>query len=280
MRISVVTAVKNGRNTLSEMLKSLHAQTHHDIEHIIQDGGSTDGTLDVLQRQGLPNTDIVSCDDTGIYDAINKGIRRATGDVIGLLHADDRLASPDILEDVAAAFEDEAIDGVYGDLQYVSRDNPNRVIRHWKAGNYSRASLRRGWMPPHPTLYLRRAVFDRVGLYDTSYRISGDYDGMLRFLTAGHVRLAYLPTVMVQMKMGGVSNRSFAHIIRKSREDYRAIRQNHIGGIATLVSKNVSKLGQFRGSGVEKFGQLVEDRSSKNHTIKLVHKSTLSGDQM
>ncbi|WP_375256325.1 glycosyltransferase family 2 protein [Yoonia sp.] len=246
MKISVVTAVRNGQKTLPDMLESLKGQIHKDIEHVVQDGGSTDGTLDVLRQVGLPDTQMQTCADTGIYDAINKGISRASGDIIGLLHSDDRLAAPDILATVAAAFEDDTVEGVYGDLQYVARDDPQRVIRHWKAGPYSRANLQRGWMPPHPTLYLRRAVFERVGLYDTSFSISGDYDGMLRFLTAGHVRLAYLPIVMVQMKMGGISNRSFAHLIRKSREDYRAIRRNNIGGITTLVAKNVSKLGQFR----------------------------------
>ena len=139
------------------------------------------------------------------------------------------------------------IDGVYGDLEYVAQDDDTRVIRHWRAGSFAQAKLKRGWMPPHPTLYLRRAVFDRSGLYDTSYQISGDYDGMLRFLTSGQVRLAYIPQVMVRMKIGGVSNRSFAHMIRKSREDYRAIRHNKVGGIGTLVGKNLSKISQFRG---------------------------------
>ncbi|MGJ8621364.1 MAG: glycosyltransferase family 2 protein [Yoonia sp.] len=247
MRISVVTAVRNGAESLPDMLDSLRGQTHQAFEHVVQDGCSTDGTLACLQADGLPQMRLQSCADDGIYDAINKGIRRATGEVIGLLHADDRLASPDVLARVDAAFADPSVDGVYGDLQYMARDDPARVIRHWKAGDFVAANLRRGWMPPHPTLYLRRSVFDRAGLYDTSYRISGDYDGMLRFLTTGRVRLAYIPHVMVQMKMGGISNRSFAHLVRKSREDYRAIRRHGIGGIGTLVAKNVSKLGQFRG---------------------------------
>lgn len=246
MKISVVTAVMNGRDTLPVALQSLTSQTHPDIEHVVQDGGSTDGTLDYLRRQGHPAMALVSAPDTGIYDAINNGIRRASGDVIGLLHADDHLAGPDVLAAVAAAMADPSVDGVYGDLQYVARDDDARVIRHWKAGPFARSKLKRGWMPPHPTLYLRRAVFARAGLYDTSYRISGDYDAMLRYLTRGQVRLVYIPQVMVRMKLGGVSNRSFAHMIRKSREDYRAIRQNKVGGIGTLVGKNLSKITQFR----------------------------------
>lgn len=245
MKISVITAVLNGRETLPTTLESLMAQTHQEVEHVVQDGGSTDGTVDYLRAHGHPAMSLVSAPDTGIYDGINNGIRRASGDVIGLLHADDHLVGPDVLAKVAAAMDDPQIDGIYGDLQYVSRDDETRVVRHWKAGPFAQTNLKRGWMPPHPTLYLRREVFDRSGLYDTSYRISGDYDGMLRFLTTGQVRLAYVPQVLVRMKMGGVSNRSFAHMIRKSREDYRAIKQHKIGGVGTLLAKNLSKLPQF-----------------------------------
>lgn len=245
MKISVVTAVMNGRATLPKMVQSLHAQTHPDIEHVVQDGGSTDGTIEFLEQTSHPQMRLVTAPDNGIYDAINQGIARASGDVIGLLHADDHFASPDVLAWVAQALQDPAIDGVYGDLQYVARSDDTRVIRHWKAGPFVLAQLRRGWMPPHPTLYLRSEVFVHAGLYDTSYRISGDYDGMLRFLTTGAVRLGYIPQVMVRMRMGGVSNRSFAHMLRKSREDYRAIRTHGIGGVGTLLAKNLSKLPQF-----------------------------------
>lgn len=247
MKISVVTAVRNGVATLPRMLDSLRAQTHPDLEHVVQDGASTDETVAVLRAQGLAGMALASVADGGIYEAINAGIRRATGDVIGLLHADDMLADASVLARVAHALADPAVDGVYGDLHYVARNDPSRVIRHWRAGAFSPRALALGWMPPHPTLYLRREVFDRAGLYDTSYRISGDYDGMLRFLTTGQVRLAYIPHVMVRMQMGGASNRSFAQMIRKSREDYRAIRRHKVGGIGTLVAKNLSKLPQFWG---------------------------------
>ncbi len=247
MKISVVTAVKNGAETLPAMLQSLKAQSHTNVEHVVQDGRSTDGTLAMLEAQGHKQMALRSSADAGLYDAINQGIGRASGDVIGLLHADDQLAGPDVLAKVASALDNPSIDGVYGDLQYVSRDDPSLVIRHWKAGPYSTAHLKRGWMPPHPTLYLRREVFERAGLYDVSFRIAGDYEAMLRFLTAGRVKLGYIPHVMVQMKMGGVSNRSFAHMIRKSREDYRAIRRHGVGGVGTLVAKNLSKLPQFLG---------------------------------
>jgi len=247
MKISIVTAVMNGRETLPAVLDSLMAQIHPQVEHVVQDGGSTDGTLAFLEAKGHRHMTLRSGPDSGIYDAINLGIQRASGDVIGLLHADDTLAGNQVLAWVTDALQNPAIDGVYGDLQYVARDDPSRVIRHWKAGSYSAAHLRRGWMPPHPTLYLRREVFARAGLYDTSYRIAGDYEAMLRFLTAGQVRLGYIPKVMVRMKMGGVSNKSFAQLIHKSREDYRAIRRHGVGGVGTLMAKNLSKVAQFSG---------------------------------
>jgi glycosyltransferase len=244
MKISVVTAVMNGAQTLPRMLASLAQQTHLDIEHLVQDGGSTDGTLDILQtHQGMPSR-VVSAADAGIYDAINAGIARATGDIIGVLHADDKLADPDVLANIAAAFSDPDIDGVYGDLQYVTADATPQILRHWTAGPYAKSQLKWGWMPPHPTLYLRRGVFDQMGTYDDQFRISGDYEAMLRYLSRG-VRLAYLPQVMVQMQIGGISNRSFKQLIRKSHEDYRAIRRHRIGGAGTLIAKNLSKLPQF-----------------------------------
>lgn len=245
MKISVVTAVMNGGASLPKAVLSLRRQTHEPVEHVVQDGGSTDGTLDYLAEHGHPGMVLQSEPDEGIYDAINAGISRATGDVIGLLHADDFLAGSEVLASVAEALQDPDIDGVYGDLEYVARDDTGRVIRYWRAGEYGSQRLARGWMPPHPTLYLRREVFARAGLYDTSYQISGDYDGMLRWLTKGKVRLAYIPQVMVRMRIGGTSNRSFAQMLRKSREDYRAIRRHNVGGIGTLLAKNLSKLPQF-----------------------------------
>ena len=246
MKISVVTAVMNGGDTLPRTVESLRAQTYQDVEHVVQDGGSMDGTLAYLARQGHPNMSLVSAPDGGLYQAINAGIARATGDVIGLLHSDDYLASDTVLETIADTLKDGEFDGVYGDLEYVARRDATRVVRHWKAGAYAPYKLRLGWMPPHPTLYLRRAVFDRAGLYDTSYRIAGDYDGMLRFLIAGQVRLAYLPQVMVRMQLGGVSNRSLGQMLHKSREDYRAMQRHGVGGVGTLLAKNLSKLPQFR----------------------------------
>lgn len=245
MKISVITATYNREKTVLEALNSLRQQTYSDYEHIIQDGGSTDRTLEIVQAEADPKTHIVSEADGGIYDALNKGIKRASGDIIGLMHSDDFFATETVLEKVAAAFEDPSIDGVYGDLEYVSANDVTRVIRHWSAGPYRPELLSRGWMPPHPTLYLRREVFERWGYYDTQYQISADYDAMLRWLMQGKIKLAYISEVLVKMRVGGESNRSLGRIIQKSREDYRALRRNDVGGLGALIIKNFSKIGQF-----------------------------------
>jgi glycosyltransferase involved in cell wall biosynthesis len=243
MKISVITAVFNNCHTIGAALDSVLAQTHPDMELVVIDGASTDGTQAVLEgyrdRLGV----FVSERDKGIYDALNKGLARATGDVIGFLHADDLLADAAVLTRVAAAIA-EGADGVYGDLLYVNKLDPSHTIRYWRSRPYKAGLLARGWMPAHPTLYLRRTVYEQHGYFDTSYRIAADYDFMLRILKAG-IRVAYLPHVLVRMRVGGASNRSLRNIVRKTREDWRALQHNRIGGWWTLVGKNLSKLPQF-----------------------------------
>lgn len=245
MKISLVTAVYNRRATLTAALYSARAQSHSDIEHLIQDGGSTDGSLDVIAGLHHSRMQVVSQRDGGIYDALNRGISRATGEVVGFLHSDDVLAHDRVLARVADAFENHAIDGVYGDLDYVATDDTSRIIRRWRSGTYDPASLKWGWMPPHPTLFLRRRVYEQLGAYDTDFRIAADYEAMMRYLVRGQIRLAYIPEVMVNMRLGGESNRSLGRILTKSREDLRVMRRHGVGGIGTLVAKNFRKITQF-----------------------------------
>ena len=242
MRISIVTAVRDGARTLPEALASLAEQVHPEIEHIVQDGGSRDGTRALLRRLGGPAIRLRSCRDAGIYDALNAGIARARGEVVGLLHADDRFADALVLRNVAESLEDPALDGVYGDLEYLAADGSGRVVRRWRAGPFRPGALKRGWMPPHPTLFLRRRVFHTLGAYDTGYRIAGDYEAILRWLGQGEVRLGYVPRVLVQMRMGGASTRGAA--LLKAQEDLRALRASGVGGVGTLVAKRLRKLPQ------------------------------------
>lgn len=245
MKISIITAVFNRVDTIADAISSVQSQSYGSVEHVIQDGGSSDGTLDVIKGLGTSTTHLVSEQDEGIYDAINRGISRATGDVIGLMHSDDFFAHDEVLEQIARAFYDPEVEGVYGDLDYVSASNTNKVIRHWRSGPYRRERLKRGWMPPHPTLYLRRQVFEEWGLYDPGFQIAADYDAMLRYLWKGNVHLTYVPEVLVKMRVGGESNRSLSRILQKSREDYMALRRNEVGGLGALFKKNASKLKQF-----------------------------------
>ena len=244
---SILTVVRNRAATVPDALRSLHAQTFADFEHVIQDGGSSDGTAELLEAQTDPRQRLVSERDGGIYDALNRATARATGEIIGLLHSDDFFAHDQVLAQVARRFDETGADAVYGDLDYVSASDPQRVVRHWRAGEYNPGLLARGWMPPHPTLFLRRSVIERWSSYDTSFQIAADYDAVLRYFGSGELKVAYLPQVLVKMRTGGVSNRSLGQILQKSREDYRALRINGVGGIGTLLYKNVRKLPQFLG---------------------------------
>lgn len=245
MKISVVTAVFNREDTIGQSIESVQAQSWPSVEHIVQDGGSKDRTLGIIESKSDEHTNLESGSDAGIYDAINRGIKRSSGEIVGLMHSDDFFAHSDVLTKVAKEFENPKVDGVYGDLQYVSESDPSKIVRNWVSGQYSSSKLASGWMPPHPTLYLRRGVFEEWGLYDTSLQIAADYDAMLRYLVKGQINLAYIPEVLVKMRVGGESNRSLGRILQKSREDYRAIKRNDVGGLKTLVFKNAGKVRQF-----------------------------------
>lgn len=245
MKISVITAVLNRRDTIQAALDSLARQDHAEVEHIVVDGGSVDGTIEILEANCRRVSVLVSEKDRGIYDALNKGIALASGDVIGFLHADDVFADGRVLSRIAQVLSDPRVDAAYGDLVYVRRDDLDRVVRHWRAGPYSRSRLAWGWMPPHPTFYVRRSVYERLGGFDARHRIAADYDCVLRFLGAGGVVPAYIPEILVRMRLGGASNASLRRILRKSWEDYVALRENGVGGVGALAWKNFGKLGQF-----------------------------------
>ncbi len=245
MKITVVTATYNCASTIGDCLRSVAGQTHSDIEHIVVDGASVDGTVDFLHQRASQLSRIISEPDKGIYDALNKGVAHASGDIVGFLHADDLYADSTVLEDVALAFQDPDVDAVYGDLTYVQKADTGKVVRYWRSSPFVRSNLAKGWMPPHPTLYLRRGVYERFGGFDLSYRIAADYDFMLRVLGAINGKVIYFPRVLVTMRLGGESNRSIRNIIRKSAEDLRALRSNRVGGLTSLVFKNGSKLVQF-----------------------------------
>lgn len=222
-------------------------QDYGSIEHIVVDGASGDGTIEILENSRDQIDVLISEKDNGIYDALIKGIKISSGDVIGFLHADDLFANDGVVSRIAASFADPAVDAVYGDLVYVRKSDTSHVIRRWRAGDFSRRRLSWGWMPPHPTFYVRRNLYERFGTFNTRYRIAADYDCMLRILGQGGIVPTYIPEVLVKMRVGGASNRSIANILRKSTEDFQVLRRNNLGGLGALAWKNLSKLRQFFG---------------------------------
>ena len=245
MKISIITATFNAAHTLSDSLRSVGSQTHPCIEHLVIDGASRDGTQALVNAHRDTVSVFVSEPDKGIYDALNKGLTLATGDVLGFLHADDVFANTSVLAIVAQAFNDPAVEAVYGDLNYVDKNDLGRVIRYWRAGAPQPGQWKRGWMPPHPTFFARRSVYQRLGLFDTRYRIAADYDCLVRFLHVAAVRTVYIPRVLVCMRVGGASNRSLRNLLNKSMEDLDIIRRHGLGGAWALLSKNLSKLPQY-----------------------------------
>ena len=231
-------------------IESVFSQDYPDIEYIIIDGGSRDGTFEYIQSLGNNISMSISEPDKGLYDALNKGVRHATGDVVGFLHADDLYASTNVLSMVAASITENKCDSVYGDLEYVDKSDTNKIIRYWKSGSYDHTKLKQGWMPPHLTFFVKRSLYEQAKLpngeyFDTTMKIAADYDFMMRLLNKNDVSVQYLPEVLVKMRIGGTSNKSIKNIIKKSAEDYKAIRRNNIGGIRTLLMKNLSKITQF-----------------------------------
>ena len=273
VKISIITVAYNAAATIADCLESVVSQTLP-VEHIIIDGASTDATLAIISRFTPYSSHfirIISEPDKGIYDAMNKGIRLATGDIIGILNADDLYANPDVLAKVAALFDDPAIEACYGDLEYVenseklnvkremgelstaSHDNPLTilrsrftVVRYWKSGGYSRNKFKWGWMPPHPTFFVRRSVYERHGLFNLQLGSAADYELMLRFLYVHGIRTAYIPEVLVLMRSGGASNESLAARIKANRMDRKAWKINGLKPYPwTLLLKPLRKLPQY-----------------------------------
>lgn len=247
MKISVITACFNSQKTIAEAIESLKRQSWPFIEHLVIDGASQDASVAIASKTLGDGDVLISEPDRGIFDALNKGLQRASGDVIGFLNSDDLFAHDNVLCRVAACFNDPNVGAVYGDLQYVDADDTERVIRYWKSGTFSRRKLQRGWMPPHPSFFMRREFYEDLGGFDPAYRISGDYDSLLRYLSSEMFSVVYLPEVLVKMRVGGASNGSLKAILRKSSEDIKAMRNNGVNPLIALPYKNFSKLPQFLG---------------------------------
>lgn len=246
MKISLITSTFNSAKTLQATFDSVRAQTYADLEYIVIDGASRDATPDIIRQNSDIITTYVSERDRGIYDALNKGVLLATGEVTGFIHSDDMLAGRDTIATIVRTFQSGDPDAVYGDLDYVDRTDPARIIRKWRSQPFDHRLFYRGWMPAHPTFYLKTKHYHTLGLYDLDFRISADYELMLRMLLKHRLRAAYVPEVLVKMRTGGESNVSLKNRLQANREDVKAWKKNGLEPrFYTRWLKPISKLVQY-----------------------------------
>jgi len=222
MKISIITVVRNNASTIKDTIDSVLKQTYSNVEYIVIDGSSTDGTIEIIQGYKKYIKKFISEKDKGVYDAMNKGINLATGDVIGLLNGDDVYFDETVLQNVANAFKKNESDCVYGDLYYVERNNLDEVVRYWKSSKFKKGSFARGWHPPHPTFFVKKEVYSKYGLYDIEMKVSADFDLMLRLLEKYNITSHYLPTILVRMRTGGMSNKTIKNIIISNQSILRS----------------------------------------------------------
>lgn len=240
----MITVTRNAQKNLGSCIDSVIAQNYSDLEYLVIDGASTDDTMQIIRAYGPHITSFISEPDNGIYDAMNKGIGMATGDIIGILNSDDYFAYNDVISNVAAAFTDPSVDIVYGDLDYV--DQYGRVVRKWQSGTYTEGMFNYGWMPAHPTFYCRRGLFEKLGCYDLQYGTAADYELMLRFMHANRVKVHYLNKIMVKMTTGGASNKSYSNRIKAWRSDLKAMRKNGVSiPLMCIIFKPLRKIFQY-----------------------------------
>lgn len=246
MKVTLITATYNSAKHLEDCIRSVIAQTYPHIEYVIVDGGSADGTLDIVRKYEKNISRWISEKDRGMYDAINKGMKMSSGDIIGILNSDDMLASPDVIETIVRTFREKEVDSLYGDLEYVDPVDTNKIYRIWKGKPYRRELFHYGWMPAHPTFYFRRSLLEKYGGYENHYFTAADYEFMARYLYKYRVSSFYLPMLLVKMRRGGQSNSSIFKRLRANRRDYLAMKKSGIP-FAFFVSilKPLSKIHQY-----------------------------------
>ena len=246
MKVSIITVCRNAEDVIESAIQSVLRQHYKDIEYIIVDGSSSDKTVSIIEKYKSRIAKFISEKDEGMYFAINKGIQAASGEIIGILNADDFYVNEKVISEIAKEFAAAKTDSVYGDLQYVSRDNTNKIIRHWKSQPYKQNLFLKGWMPPHPAFFVKKNCYDKFGLFNTAFTISSDYELMLRFLYKHKISSSYIPEVLVKMRTGGISNAALKSRVKANKEDRLAWKINGLKPSSfTLIMKPLSKLRQF-----------------------------------
>jgi len=228
LKISIITVSYNNKDTIEDTILSVKGQDYDNVEYIVIDGASNDGTVEILKSHRENLSKMVSEPDEGIYYAMNKGIELASGDIIGFINADDVLASPQVLSNVARVLEDEKLDSCFSDLVYVKPDNLEKVVRFWQSSPFQAESFSDGWSPPHPTFYVKRRVYEEFGMFDLNYHMGNDIELMMRFLERYRISTRYVPQVWVKMRLGGVSNSSLQNIFTQNKEIVRSARCNRV----------------------------------------------------
>ncbi len=246
MKVSLITISFNAAETIEDTIQSVINQSYKNIEYIIIDGKSNDDTMSIINRYKNHIATVVSEKDKGLYDAMNKGISHCTGDIIGMLNSDDILANKDTINNLVKLFESEKADAIYGDLVYVDREDTSKVRRKWISKKYKKGAFKKGWMPPHPTFYVKRELYKYYGKFDLRFKTSADYELMLRMIHKHNIKLSYLPEIMVKMRVGGQSNVSIKNRLNANREDKMAWDVNGLKRPLLLsLAKPLSKVGQF-----------------------------------
>jgi glycosyltransferase involved in cell wall biosynthesis len=245
-KISIITVAFNSVKTIQDTIESILLQDYKNIEYIIIDAGSSDGTVGIVKSFGDKITYFISESDNGIYDGMNKGIKAASGDLIGILNSDDFYPNNFILSNVAKTFANNQCDAVYGDLVYVRDYDKNKIVRYWQAGNYSALKIKNGWMLPHPTFFVKKSVYDRFGLYNTELKRAADYEMILKLLYKQNISVKYIPMILVNMRMGGASNSSLINRIKANKEDGLAWTKNQLNKPMFIrIKKPLQKVRQF-----------------------------------
>jgi len=246
LKVSLITVVYNGEKYIEDCVRSVICQTYNDIEYIVIDGGSTDSTLSILEKYKSNINYFISEKDKGMYDALNKGIDQANGDIIGILNADDMLAADDVISNIVACFKNNKPDAVYGNLNYINPADANQIIRKWVSKQFTKRDIELGWMPAHPTLYLKKELFGRLGNYSLNFGTAADYELMLRYLYRYQIKAVFLNQLIVNMRMGGMSNASFKHRYHAFINDYKAIKANDVSfPLLAIAAKKISKIKQY-----------------------------------
>lgn len=245
MRVTIVTVCFNAASTVESALDSVANQKNVNVEHIVVDGVSTDGTLELIKKH--KDVILVSEADEGIYDAMNKGIALATGDIIGVLNADDFYKNNAVLSDVVQCFSDKTLDACYGDLVYVDQIATDVIVRYWKSKPYRSELFKQGWMPAHPTFFVRKSVYERLGCFNLAYKIAADFELLFRFIEKNKIKTTYIPKVMVKMRLGGTTNASFANIITQNKEIIATLRQHYpsFSLLGFILRKLINRFSQF-----------------------------------